>query len=563
MALVKALGMRNARLRAIVVVCLFVLTALGAAFHFWPPPRPTEPFFRGLGPYSRKITTTSDAAQRYFDQGLAFFYGFNYTEAARSFEAAAACDPNCAMAYWGLAMALGERVNDPTAATLRPELANLAAGKALERAGRASAPEQALINAVYKRAESSAVLFGQPADQAYASAMRRAWKAFPGDPDIGALTARAIARADSLDVCLRPGYTPPVSEEVIRLFERVLSQDPDHPYALHLLIHAVEGTDQFERAGAAADRLRDYAPGISHMTHMPTHIDIRRGHWQQAVIASEKAIAADREYRRVVADPGLYRIFMLHNNHMLAYVASMQGQSQQATQAIQEMLAYIPDDYVAADPGRVDFLFAMPYELHLRFGRWDAMLAEPPPRKEFVVAGTFWHFARGVAHAAKRQLAEAKTDLGLFAIARRSVPPNAIFLKNRAAKGFEIAAGLLTGEIAYREGRIEEALTELRQAVRREDDLSYIEPPEWVQPARHVLGATLMDAGRSAEAETVYREDLRRHPENGWALFGLRESLRKQHKSAEADVVATRLKHAWQYADIKLTASCLCLPGKE
>ena len=324
-----------------------------------------------------------------------------------------------------------------------------------------------------------------------------------------------------------------------------------------------KGRTSFEKAGAAADRLRDYGPGLSHMTHMPSHIDIRRGHWQQAVIASEKAIAADTAYRKIVADPGFYRSFMLHNNHLLAFVAAMQGQSRKATQTIQELLAYIPDDYIARAPGRVDFFFAMPYELHLRFGRWDAMLKEPSPRPEFVVARALWHYARGVAHAAKRQLEDARYEQALFASERRLIAPGQAFLKNDAAKMFDIAAGTLAGEILYREGKVDEALTELREAVRGEDALHYSEPPEWVQPVRHVLGATLMDAGRYAEAEVVYREDLRRHPENGWALFGLSQSLRKQKKNAEAELIAAHFKKAWQYADIKLTTSCLCLPAKE
>ena len=403
----------------------------------------------------------------------------------------------------------------------------------------------------------------KPLDESYASAMRRAWQAFPDDPDVGALTAKAISSARAFDVCTAPGQPLPPSEEVVHTLEKVLAQHPNHPYALHLLIHVLEGTDQFEQARGAADRLRDFAPGLSHLTHMPTHIDIARGDWQAALIASEKAVAADKAYQKIVANPGFYRGLVLHNNHMLAYVAAMQGRGQKSTQAVQELLANIPHDYLERDVERVDFYYALPYQLHMRFGRWKAMLAEPAPQSDLPIATAMWHLARATAYAANRDVGEAKFEQVAFLSVVQSFLPDARFRKTDGPVVFKIAAAALAGEILYREGKVDEAIGQLREAVRDEDSLLYIEPPDWVQPTRHVLGATLIDAGRYAEAEAVYREDLVRHPENGWSLFGLSQSLRKQRKSAESTVVAARFKEAWKNADIKLTASYLGLPSKE
>jgi tetratricopeptide (TPR) repeat protein len=558
--------LRKATVRAILVACFVSLAVCGSApyfFHRWSQGATAEPFFAGLGPYSRKVTTHSEAAQKYFDQGLAFLYGFNYDAAGASFQAAAASDPNCAMAYWGIAMANGGGVDDSEAIIRRAVESWKASRNALEHAQNASPVEQALIKAVSKRFDMPPPLDRKPLDESYASYMRRAWQAFPDDPDIGALTAKAISRARTLDVCVAPGQPLPPSEEVVHALEKVLAQHPNHPYALHLFVHALEGSDQFERAKGAADRLRDMAPGLSHITHMPTHIDIRRGDWHAALVASEKAVAADKAYQKIVADPGFYRGLILHNNHMLAYVAAMQGQSRKATQTVQELLTNIPHDYLERDVERVDFYYALPYQLHIRFGRWKAMLAEPAPQPDLPIATAMWHLARSTAYAANHELGEAKFEQTAFISIVQSFLPDARFRKNNGQFMFRIAAAALAGEILYREGKVDEALGQLREAVRGEDSLLYMEPPDWVQPMRHILGATLMDAGRYAEAEAVYREDLVRHPENGWSLFGLSQSLRKQKKSAEADDVAARFQHVWQHADIKLTASCLCLPAKE
>ncbi len=556
---------RTGKARAILVACFVLVVVCGSApyfLHRWSREAPAEPFFSGVGPYSRKITTQSPAAQKYFDQGLIFLYGFNYDAAGASFEAAAACDQTCAMAYWGIAMANGGQVDDSDAIARRAAEAWKASRKALELAESASPVEQALIKAACQRFDVSPTSNRKAHDQAYASAMRRAWRAFPDDPDVGTLTAKAISSATALDVCIAPGQPLPPSSEVVQSLEKVLAQHPDHPYAMHLIIHALEASDQFERAKGAADRLRDFAPGLSHLTHMPTHIDIRRGDWQAAAIASEKAIAADNAYEKSVSDPGFYRSMVLHNYHMLAYVVAMQGRSEKAIQVAQELLGKIPHDYLERDVERVDCYYALRYQLLVRFGRWPDILAEPAPQNDLPIATAMWHVARSTAFAATGEIAEAKFEQTSFYSVVQTFYPDARFRKINGQNMFRVIAFGLAGEILSREGKVAEAIEQLREAVRGEDSLPYMEPPDLVQPMRHVLGATLMEAGRYAEAETVYREDLVRHPQNGWSLFGLFQSLRKQKRNAEATEVEARFKEAWKHADIKLTASCLGLEAK-
>jgi tetratricopeptide (TPR) repeat protein len=524
---------------------------------------PAEPHFQGLGTYTRKITTHAPEAQKYFDQGLAFLYGFNHDEAIRSFQAAAASDPGCAMAYWGIAMANGPHINATRVDRPHAKAAWKALGKARELTASASPVERALIEALAARYADPQPPDRKPLDTAYAAAMRKVWQAYPDDGDVGALTAEAQMDLRPWDQWTLDGKPQPGTEEVLAILDAVLAKTPKHPLALHLMIHASEASPHPERAAAAADRLRDLEPGIGHLVHMPSHIDIRRGRWQEAVVANEKAIAADKTYRAAAAQQGSYRTYMAHNHHMLAYAAMMQGESLKATQTIQELISEIPQEFRKESPALVDGFFAMPYELHLRFGRWDEMLAEPQPEKFFPITSALWHYARGVAFAAKHNVDSAKTEQQAFLDLKKEFPADVTFSKNKAVDILGIAEKMLEGEILYREGKTDTAVAALREAVRREDHLHYIEPPAWIQPSRHTLGATLMDAKRYADAEAVYRDDLAHYPENGWSLYGLSRSLHLQGKTAEALTVSMRFDKAWQHADVKLKSSCYCLQGKE
>jgi tetratricopeptide (TPR) repeat protein len=345
------------------------------------------------------------------------------------------------------------------------------------------------------------------------------------------------------------------------VLQAVIAREPDHPLALHLSIHALEASPHPERADAAADRLRDLQPGLAHLIHMPSHIDVRRGRWEEAERANEKAIAADEAYRRVRPNQGFYRIYMLHNRHMLAFAAVMRGESGRAIRAIDEMIAAVPPDWARQNATLADGALAMPLELRMRFGRWEEVLAAPEPDAIFPTARAFRHAVRGSALAATGKVAEARTELGAFLEAKERVPDSAVIVVNKAVDVLGVAEHLLTGEILYREGKPDEAFAALREAVRREDALRYAEPPDWIIPVRHALGAALMQSGRYGEAERVYRDDLERHPENGWSLFGLARSLELQGKADEAERVRARFEKAWSGADVKLSSSCFCQPG--
>jgi tetratricopeptide (TPR) repeat protein len=563
-------SMRVDRPSAIVIGAFVIGLLLDtcALFAFADPParNSTEPRFSGLGPHHRKVTTASDAAQEYFDQGLAFLYGFNHDEAIRSFEAAAASDPECAMAFWGIAMANGPHINNPAVDEPHAKAAWIALTKARALASKGTKVEQALIEALGKRYADPQPADRKPLDEAYTKAMGKVWKAYPGDADVGAMTAEAMMDLHPWDQWTLAGKAQPGTDEVIGILDAVLDHSPQHPLALHLMIHAVEASPHPEKADIAANRLRDLEPGLGHMVHMPSHIDVRRGRWQEAVTANEKAIAADVAYRKTMPQQGFYRIYMAHNRHMLAYAAMMQGESAKATKAIEDMLAEIPEEFIKQTAPMIDGFFAMPYELHMRFGRWDAMLAEPKPRACFPITTALWHYARGVSFAAKNDVNAAKSEQQAFAAAVKSGLKDASFSQkfsqNTAADILGVAEKMLAGEILYREGKTDEAVAALREAARREDNLRYIEPPAWIQPVRHALGAALMDAGRYSDAEAVYREDLAHYPENGWSLFGLTQSLKMQGKDAQASAVTIRFDKIWQHADVKLSSSCFCLQGR-
>jgi predicted Zn-dependent protease len=332
--------------------------------------------------------------------------------------------------------------------------------------------------------------------------------------------------------------------------------------ALHLYIHAVEASPTPEKAEAPADRLRNLTPGLGHLVHMPSHIDIRLGKWQKAIETNQRAIDTDRRYTSRSTRQGFYRLYMAHNRHMLAFAAMMQGERGRSTRAVAEMLGQIPAEFKEQNAALIDGFFAMPYELLVRFGRWEELLAQPEPPASFPITRALRHEARGVALAALGRVEEARASQHAFRDAVAKTPKEATFGNNAAADLFAIADSLLEGEILFREGKKAEALTALREAVRKNDQLRYDEPPDWILPARHSLGASLLAAGEAAEAEQVYRADLRQWPQNGWSLFGLAQSLEVQGKGAEAARVRKQFQKIWKHADVQITSSCFCQPGK-
>jgi tetratricopeptide (TPR) repeat protein len=489
-----------------------------------------EPLFTGLGGYHRTITTTSSAAQQRFDEGLAFRCVFQHNQAINSFRGALKSDQNCAMALWGIAMAVGPDINSTTVTESHARTAWAAATKALELSGNASLTERALYGALIQRWSDPPVVNRRSLDEAYARAMRDVWRTYPDDPDVGALTAEAILDLRPWDQWTRDGKPQPGTEEAIQILRAVLEKSPRHPFALHLMVHALEASPHPEQADDAADKLRNLAPGLDHLVHMPSHIDVRCGRWQQAVECNEKAISAAKAFRARIPPCEFYGFSLIHDCHMLAFAAAMQGQRQKSTNAIQDLVSDIPLGLAKERAEEFDVYIPMQQESDLRFGEWNEVLARPKPDPCFHFATGVWHYARGTALAAKGRLREAKAEEHALASLKQSLSKEAYFRNVPIRILLSIPEQLLAGEVAYREGKVDLGVAYLQKAVQNEEALPYHEPPIWLMPPRHVLGATLMDARRYSEAEAVYREDLRRYPENGWSLYGLAASLRRQEE---------------------------------
>lgn len=520
------------------------------------------PWFEGLGSFGRPVSTRSLLAQRYFDQGLCFLYAFNHDEAARSFQEAARHDPTCAMAWWGVAMAHGPHINRIEVPPSHERAARKAIQQAIALRERATPVEQALIDAVVLRHTDPPPEDRLPLDEAYAEAMRQVYARFPDDPDVGSLYAESLMNLRPWDLWTADGQPQPETEQIVTVLERVLDAAPHHPFALHLYIHALEASPHPEKAAPAADRLRDLQPGLGHMLHMPSHIDVRLGQWDRAIEANQKAIEADRRYRALAPQPDFYQIYMAHNHHMLAYAAMMCGRSSLAIRTIREMTAQMPPDWLKDHAAIADGFVAMPLEVLVRFSRWDEVLAAPQPPEYLPLSRTLWHAARGTALVYRGMLAEARREEAAFHEAASRVPADAVFGNNAAADLLAIARHLLRAEILYAEGQVAQALEHLQAASQIEDNLRYSEPPDWMHPVRHLWGAILLAEGRASEAEVVYRQDLARQPENGWSLYGLAQSLVQQNRRDEARQVQARFEAVWRQADVTIVSSFLCRPAQ-
>src|SRR3954471_1389340 len=524
-----------------------------------------EPVFQGLGSYSRIVTTESAAARKYFNQGLGFYHGFNHGAAIRAFQEAAKADPKCAMAYWGIALANGPHINFPLVPPPAAEAAWKALQLAQQNAENAAPVEKALIEALGKRYANPQPEDRKPLDEAYAAAMREVWKQYPNDPDVGVLFAESLMDLRPWDQWTLEGQPNPGTEEVVATLDAVLKLNINHPLANHLYIHALEASRNPERADAAADRLRTLQPSLAHNVHMPSHIDIRRGRWQQAIDTNEKALVAQKGYRKIVGPPtGLLPVYNAHNRHMLAHAAMMTGQRELALKHARAMVAELPAKFVKETPAFADPFVAIPLEVMVRFGRWDEILREPdkyPPNMPWVRA--FHHAARAIAHAAKGDTVNALREQALFVEGGKLIPKEATVGNNSALTVVSLATHMLEGEILVAEKKLDAGIAELQTAVKEEDAMKYDEPPAWMIPVRHSLGAVLVKTQRFAEAEQVYREDLARLPDNGWSLFGLAESLRRQQKNTE-EVAAldAKFKNIWAKSDTKITTSCLCQARK-
>jgi len=539
-----------------------IASAIALSLAWLPQGGEAEILHPGTGPHTRPVRIAEGKAKTFFNQGLNFMVAFNHGEAKRSFRTATKYDPKSAMAWWGLAMANGPHINnmavDP--AEEKEAVESLAKAKAL--IGTARPADQALIRAALVRFKLPQPKDRNPLDRAYAAAMKGVYRKFPNDADVAAFYAESVMNLSPWNQWTPAGKANPGTAEVMATLERAMKLNPDHPLALHLYIHAVEASPWPQKALPAADRLRDLQPGLGHNVHMPSHIDVRLGLWEKAIIANEKAIAADREYRSKRPDQFIYRIYMAHNSHMLALAAMMTGQSEKTIAALDDMVAVIPEGFQKEAALFIDGFFAMPIEARKRFGKWDEVLAAPILPERFPLARAFQREARAVSFAAKGMSKEARVEQWHFGQQAKKVPAESSFGNNQGRDLVKIARHLMNGEILVAEGRIDDAVRELKTAIKYEDALRYDEPPSWIQPVRHTLGALLTKVGRHREAAEVYRADLKRFPHNGWSTYGLAASHRALGQTAEADKLSAKFDRIWAKADVEITSSCLCIPGK-
>lgn len=511
------------------------------------------PRLQNLGPHTFPVSTRNREARQFMSQGLNLAYAFNHAEARRAFREAARLDPNLAMAYWGQALVLGPNINALMEPNEEPQAYELVQ-KAMSLRSRASARERAYIEALAQRYSGTAS-DRKPRDRAYADAMREVQRRYPQDLDAAMLYVESMMDLRPWGYWQRDGAPHEGTLEIVAITERVMSRNPRHPAALHMYIHLMESTAP-EKAERAADTLLTLMPAAGHMVHMPGHIYQRIGRYADAIRANELAVAADEDYITQCRAQGLYPMaYYPHNIHFLWFSATFDGQGRVAIESARSLASKIDDETLKAVPLLAGFRI-VPYYALTRFGRWDDMLKEPEPPAYSPVLRAVWHYARGLSFVATGRTDAAMPELTrLRELLADEAMKQPLFSPNLAGLVLAPAPEVLAGEIAAARGDYASAIAHLERAVRLEDSLVYTEPSEFHYPPRHALGAILLEAGRPAEAETVYWEDLRRNKENGWALFGLLQALRAQQKVDEAALIEARFSKAWTRADVTLTAS--------
>ena len=520
--------------------------------------------FDGLGNSHRAVSTAVPLAQRYFDQGLRLLWAFNHDEAARSFAQAAQLDPACAACDWGLALALGPNYNRPQMDATRAAVAAQALAQAEAHAVAASAIERALLEALKRRDPTATPLDAEnitAALTAYATAMRAVAARFPEDLDVQTLCAEAEMNVHAWQLWGPDGTPAEGTLQLERRLEAVLSREPQHPGANHYYIHVMEESPHPEKALDAAERLAQLMPGAGHLEHMPAHIFVRLGRWEQAAEANRQAIAADQAYLAAATPVGDYRHYLAHNYALLAYAAAMEGRKAETLAAVQGVEQQAPRDMThMADMGTSDAGWnrTRQYAALVRFGLWDEMLALPPPQGGNGQRAGYL-YARGVALAARGRLDEAREALAQL----RAVQPHAGPDGEELTRVLRVAVPVVSARIAATEGHDADAVKLLEQAVAAEDQLPYREPPSWFFPGRQLLGAQLLLVRQPRRAEQVYREELRRTPHDGWSLFGLAAALRAQGRRQAAAQAEADFAAAWRYADVRLTASAFWFAGAD
>ena len=516
------------------------------------------PLFDNLGEHHLTVSTTSPMAQRFFDQGLNLTYGFNHAEAARSFREAIRLDSTCAMAYWGAAFVLGPNYNAAMGEDVRQSAVDYVR-QAVAYRSKAAPWEQALINALATRYDYERTDDQDTLNKVYADAMAQVHQQYPQRDDIQVLYAEALMNLHPWDLYTRAGVAKPWTPKIVATLEEVLAHNPKHPGANHLYIHVVEASDQPEQGLASAHRLGGLMPGSGHLVHMPSHIYIRTGHYHEGSVVNERAIAVDSVYIDQCNAQGVYPLtYFPHNIHFLAATAALEGRGETAINAAYRVAAHTATDLMR-EPGMetLQHYWIIPYYVMVKFGQWDQLLTIDPPAADLIYPLAIWHYARGMAQVGKGYMSDARASLKqLEAIQQDTALAHiTIWELNSVDQLVSIAARMLEAEISRQGGDLMAAIALLEEAVVIEDQLNYNEPPDWFFSVRHALGAVLLEAKQYERAETIYREDLRFYPRNGWALNGLYHSLTGQNRLAEAIPVKQQFKQAWRYADITLSTS--------
>ena len=529
--------------------CVLLLFALGAAGqqHHSPAHGSAVTLMSGLGDLHHPVTTKNPQAQQFFDQGLRLIYAFNHDEAARSFAHAAELDPKLAMAYWGVAEAVGPNYNDP-ASDERFKQAHEAIQKAVDLEGAASPSERAYVEAMAKRFPAPGTTDRRKAAEDYRDAMRELTKQFPDDLDAATLFAESGMDLHPWGLWHPDGTPEEGTDEIVSTLESVIRRDPNHLGAIHYYIHAVEASRSPERALAGANKLASLAPAAGHIVHMPAHVYIRTGDYEAAVKTNQQAAVADETYIKASGAQGIYpMMYYSHNLHFIAMCAAMNGDYGEAKRAADKLAANVGPHVKDMPP--LEGFMTIPLAVDVRFHRWNDILSLSAPDPAMKTTTVFYHFARGMALAGTGKITEAEAEYKFVSDAEKSTPEDVVFtmpVNNKAKDILNIAANVLGAKIAVAKKDNDSAVSMLRQAVSVQDSLKYGEPPDWFFPVRESLGAVLLSSGKTAEAEKVFRDDLDRNPRNPRSLFGLRESLKAEDRNYDADFIQKQFLSSWK-----------------
>ncbi len=517
------------------------------------------PRFRGLEGIDFKISTSSEEAQEYFNQGMMLAYGFNHAEAARSFYEATRLDSNCAMAYWGYAYVLGPNYNGGMEDD-NYQRAYDATFKAKTLSKNCTPKEIALIDALTARYEAQPPADRTPLDIAYAAAMKNVYNQYSADPDIGALYAEAQMNLHPWDLYDKKTKMPNSwTPELLAVLNHLIKTNPRHPGAHHFYIHALEASATPEKALASAKLLDTLVPGSGHLVHMPSHIYINTGDYHLGTLSNLRAVETDSVYTTACHAQGVYPLaYYPHNYHFLAATATLEGNSRLAWMAAQKLQQHTATD-IMEQPGwgTLQHYYTIPYYIAAKFAMWDTILSLPRPEKNLSYPQAIWHYARGMAFLGKHDVPNAQKELGDLkkSASDTTLQHLTIWDINTTADLVQIAEKVLSAGIAAQQNLLDISISLLKEAIEAEDNLNYNEPPDWFFSVRHHLGAVLLKAGKHEEAEKTYRSDLQTWKKNGWALIGLYKALALQKKDKEAQAAKSDFDEAWQYADVKITSS--------